>query len=199
MTNSKINKYENGKIYTIRSHQTKKYYIGSTCSPLHKRLYEHKTDFRSYNNGNTSTSFMTSYEIVKYDDCYIELYEYFPCNTRAELLKREGECIRANKKNVVNICIPTRTRKQWKADNNEKLNERILCYCGKSYTRKCKADHERTRQHMRFTMKEEKLQWNKLMHINTSAIHYMNNNTKPIKNVLNELEQLEQEFNNIGK
>ena len=38
------NKYKNGKIYTIRSNQCEKYYIGSTIQRLSKRLYEHKRD-----------------------------------------------------------------------------------------------------------------------------------------------------------
>jgi hypothetical protein len=32
------NKYQHGKIYTIRSFQTDKFYIGSTTQPLSKRL-----------------------------------------------------------------------------------------------------------------------------------------------------------------
>lgn len=46
----KPNKYLNGKIYTIRSHQTDKFYIGSTCSPLHKRLFKHRSNKRDFDN-----------------------------------------------------------------------------------------------------------------------------------------------------
>ena len=53
-------RYLNGKIYTIRSFQTDKFYIGSTIQPLHKRLHEHR---RKYNAG---TSTITSREIVQY-------------------------------------------------------------------------------------------------------------------------------------
>jgi hypothetical protein len=38
-----MNKYENGKIYTIRSPHTDKYYIGSTIASLKKHFYQHKS------------------------------------------------------------------------------------------------------------------------------------------------------------
>lgn len=96
----KINKYQNGKIYTIRSYQTDKFYIGSTCSPLHKRLYQHKAVYKSYLKN--SINFISSFDIIKYEDCYIELMEFFKCNTKNELEKRENELIRDNLYNIVN-------------------------------------------------------------------------------------------------
>jgi hypothetical protein len=103
--------YQNGKIYTIRSHQTEKYYIGSTCRDLSKRLYEHKQKSAS------------SKEILKYDDAYIELLELFPCNSKDELNKREGEFIRLHKDNCVNVQIAGRTFKEWCENNKEKRKE----------------------------------------------------------------------------
>lgn len=90
------NKYVNGKIYTIRSYQTDKIYIGSTCCALPKRFYEHK-----YSGNQCSSK-----EMLEYNDCYIELLESYPCNSKEELTKREGELIRENKDNCVNIKIP---------------------------------------------------------------------------------------------
>ena len=41
---NKINKYNNGKIYTIRCREDNDLiYIGSTCQPLHKRWFTHKS------------------------------------------------------------------------------------------------------------------------------------------------------------
>ena len=102
----KMVNYQNGKIYAIRSFATDKYYIGSTCNPLHKRLYQHKSDKNSAKN-----RYRTSFEIVKYDDCYIELLEEFSCENKNQLQKREGELIRESKSDVVNIVIPLRTDK----------------------------------------------------------------------------------------
>ena len=65
------NKYHNGKIYTIRSPHTDKYYIGSTTQPLHKRLYGHRRGYEFYIK--KKKRYMTSFEVIKYDDNYIEL------------------------------------------------------------------------------------------------------------------------------
>jgi hypothetical protein len=106
MESDKIrSKYENGKIYTIRSNQSDKYYIGSTCSPLNKRLYEHKRSYKRYLDGKLKMK-TASYEIVKFDDAYIELLELFPCQTKIELIKREGELIRQHKHEVTNVTVP---------------------------------------------------------------------------------------------
>ena len=99
-----MNRYKAGKIYTLRSHSTDKYYIGSTCVPLHKRLYKHKSHYKEYTSGKRKDK-ISSYEIVKYGDAYIELLEECSCETKAQLLKREGELIREHKADIVNIQI----------------------------------------------------------------------------------------------
>jgi len=122
--------YKNSKIYTIRSHQTDLIYIGSTCNELRKRLYQHKAHYKSYLNG--KRNYVTSFEIIKYDDAYIELYEKYPSNDKIELRKREGELIR--ELNCVNKRIPCRSKKEWEKNNREKIYknrqkpERILKY-----------------------------------------------------------------------
>jgi len=118
--------YSNGKIYTIRSSQTDKYYIGSTTTSLAKRFSSHKS---CYKNGRKD---ITSVEIVKYDDAYIELLEDYPCGSKNELNKREGQLIRQYKNECVNKFISGRTRKEYKKeyyiDNSEKLKEQMRLY-----------------------------------------------------------------------
>ena len=114
--------YNNGKIYTIRSHQTVGFYIGSTIQPLCKRLEGHKKAYKQYLKDNNK-QYCSSYEILKFDDCYIELLENFSCENRDELHKREGEMIRLNIDVVVNKCIPGRTDKEWRIDNKEKIRQ----------------------------------------------------------------------------
>lgn len=80
--------YKNGKIYAIRSYQTEEIYIGSTTQTLTKRLSSHKRNI------------CNSKLILQYPDAYIELIENFPCNSKEELNRKEGEHIRAN--NCVN-------------------------------------------------------------------------------------------------
>jgi hypothetical protein len=98
--------YQNGKIYTIRSPSINKYYIGSSCSPLFKRYNKHKSDYTKYQNGST---WLSSFEILKFDDAYIELLENYPCNSKEELLMREGQLIRQYKDDIVNKNRPNLT------------------------------------------------------------------------------------------
>lgn len=106
------NKYANGKIYCLRSHQTDDIYIGSTIQPLYKRLYEHKSK--------------KLHILSNYDDMYIELIEEYPCNNRMELTRKEGEHIRAN--DCVNKIIAGRTLKEYYIDNKDKIKQQEKKY-----------------------------------------------------------------------
>jgi hypothetical protein len=119
----KKNIYENGKIYTIRSYLTDKYYIGSTCNPLYKRLGQHKGDYKKYLKDSDKYSYLTSFEIIKLGDAYIELLETYKCESKEVLNKREGELIREHKNNVINKVIAGRNQKEYREDNKEKIAE----------------------------------------------------------------------------
>ena len=115
--------FQNGKIYTIRSFQTDKYYIGSTNQKtLSQRLSKHKSNYKFWLRNN-DMDYTTSFEILKYDDYYIELLELYPCNLKAELHKREGELIRLHKDSLVNKYIPCRTLKEYLIENNQKIKD----------------------------------------------------------------------------
>jgi hypothetical protein len=118
----KENRYHKGKIYSIRSYQTDKIYIGSTCVPLSKRLSKHRGYLKDM------TKNISSLEITKYNDNYIELLEQYPCKTKEELLQREGEWIRANKDDCVNVVIPKRTMQEYKVDNKETIDKKSKDY-----------------------------------------------------------------------
>ena len=119
--------YKNGQIYTIRSHQTPLFYIGSTCSPLAKRLHGHRKNYKCWTKNNEN-GYTTSYEIIKYDDHYIELLEEFPCETKKQLNKREGQIIRFYDDRSVNKYIAGRTRKEYCQDYKIEIAEQ-----GKKY------------------------------------------------------------------
>jgi len=160
------NKYHKSKIYTIRSYQTDKYYIGSTCDALHKRLYNHRRDYKNYLNNNHH--FVTSFDIILYEDNYIELLEDYKCESKNELLKREGELIRKYKDDIVNCRIAGRTGKEYKEDNKviikeqrkkyseinkDKIKERTTklydCECGKTQLQwGRKSEHNKTKFHL---------------------------------------------------
>jgi hypothetical protein len=85
--------YSQGKVYAIRSFQTTDVYIGATTRTLSKRLYEHKNDLKYFRQG--KGTFVTSYDIVKYEDCYIELLESVSCKSKEELTAHEKRHIRS--------------------------------------------------------------------------------------------------------
>lgn len=172
-----MSKYQNGKIYAIRSHKTDKIYIGSTYQKLANRMANHRDHYRRYVNKNIIDT--TSYKILQYDDAYIELIENYPCNSKEELNKREGQHIRKN--NCVNRIIPGRAIQEWRAENKQYLHnmnkkwkednkeshtkqrkeyyennkEQILnkrkekteCECGGVYTGSHRVRHEKSKRH----------------------------------------------------
>ena len=115
--------FQNGKIYTIRSYQTEKYYIGSTNQKtLAQRLGKHRSNYIGYLKNDTK-GYMTSFEILQYDDHYIELLELYPCNSKEELHQREGQLQRQFKNEMINNNIANRTKIEWRKDNNEKIKD----------------------------------------------------------------------------
>jgi hypothetical protein len=117
--------YQNGKIYSLRSYQTDDIYIGSTTNPLSKRFYQHKSKYNRWLND--SYHYVSSFELFKYDDVYYELIECFPCNSKDELYKREGEITRETE-NCVNKFIAGRTAREWRDDNKEVIKEKSKEY-----------------------------------------------------------------------
>jgi hypothetical protein len=165
-----MSNYNRGQIYAIRSNQTDKIYIGSTIQRLSERKGQHKEKYLRYLNGNHH--YVSSFDILKYDDWYIELLENYPCNSKEELLKREGELIRDNN-NCINRCIAGRSMKVWYQQNREeqlkkmkirreqkkykhskqtlesklKQKQNYNCDCGKTIQRGEKARHNKTKYH----------------------------------------------------
>jgi hypothetical protein len=111
--------YKEGKIYAIRSPHTTKIYIGSTCQPLSKRLYQHRRSYAWYLKGNGAN--VRSYKILEKGDEYIELLEKYSCETKEELRKREGELIRQHHETCINKQIAGRSYKMYKSDNKDAL------------------------------------------------------------------------------
>ena len=116
-----MNRYENAKIYTIRCHSKPDLiYVGSTCMPLSKRLHGHKRRYDFWLNH--GQRYISSIEILKNDNYYIELYEDYPCNSKNELVRREGEIIRSV--DCVNKRVDGRTRVQYYQDNLETIKNK---------------------------------------------------------------------------
>lgn len=155
-----MERYQCGKIYSIRSNATDDVYIGSTCLSLAKRLYAHRKSKKYYENG--KTNYITSFKILEHPDHYIELIEAYPCNNKMELERREGEIMRTYA-NRVNRCIAGQPRevydkeyrdthkeqiKEYREAHKERRGKKILCICGKTYAHGHKSHHEKSKYHI---------------------------------------------------
>jgi hypothetical protein len=165
--------YQQGKIYTIRCRTDDTLiYVGSTIQPLSKRWGEHKVHSKQEKCKNRVIYTTINNE---WDNWYIELYELYPCNTKEELCKREGEVIRLI--GNLNCIIAGRTIKEYYQDNKEErlenykkwyndnkeykinydkdyyelnkknLSEKISCECGCVITNGGLINHRKTKKH----------------------------------------------------
>jgi hypothetical protein len=113
--------YSKGKIYTVRCRTDDTLiYVGSTIETLSKRWGGHKGDSKRSN--------MLLYQAINgdWDNWYIELYELYPCNSREELVRKEGKIIRLM--GTLNFVIAGRTLNEYNEDNKEKRAEYFKKY-----------------------------------------------------------------------
>ena len=111
---SKIDtRYKKGQIYCVRCrYDDNLIYVGSTINILSKRFYNHKT---------SKVCSLYKYVNGDWDNWYIELYENYSCNNKAELDKREGEITREI--GTINKNIAGRTTKEYFDENRDKILE----------------------------------------------------------------------------
>ena len=110
-------RYKRGKIYTIRCRDDDSLvYVGSTIQPLAKRIGLHRVASKKKPD-------LVLYKYVNndWDNWYIELYEVYPCNSKNELERREGEVIRQI--GNLNCYIAGRDLKQYYQDNRDEILE----------------------------------------------------------------------------
>jgi hypothetical protein len=142
--------YSKGKIYTIRFNDDDNIYVGSSIQPLSVRFGEHKRKQKS-------PVYIHIFEKYNGDfkNCYIELYEEFPCESIEQLHKREGEIIRLI--GTLNKFIAGRTRKEWEEDNKEILLEKKKEYyeTHKEHLEEKKKDYrKKNKEHLEEKRKE---------------------------------------------
>lgn len=120
--------YSKGKIYKIWSPSTDQIYIGSTTKKyLSQRLVSHAADYTRWQQG--QQHYISSFELMKYDDYRIELIENVAnCASKDDLHAREGHYQRLYKDISVNKYIANRTYKEWYEDNADKVRECVRKY-----------------------------------------------------------------------
>jgi len=87
-------------------------------------MSSHRYDYKNWKND--TMNYITSFELLKYEDCYIELVEQGEFNSKQEMEKREGYFIREMV--CVNKYIAGRTNKEWRNDNAVDLKEKAKEY-----------------------------------------------------------------------
>ena len=99
------NKYQRGKIYKLISNQKNSVYYGSTIeNKLSNILCGHRSHYKDWIKN--KFHYISSFEIVKYEDAKIILVENYPCSTKYELVAREqfyidnNDCINKRKSYV---------------------------------------------------------------------------------------------------
>jgi hypothetical protein len=111
-------RYQRGMIYTIKNiTDDTKIYVGSTMNNLSKRFYTHKSDCKS----GKRISLYSYIENNDWSNWYIEWYEDFPCNSKKELNRREGQVIREI--GTINKQIAGRTVNEYREDNVDKIKK----------------------------------------------------------------------------
>jgi len=170
----KVSDYSLCKIYKLVSPQTDKVYIGSTCSKyLCTRLAQHKNCYKNFLKGKYGN--ISSFEIVKYDDCKIILIQSYPdCKNNMEQRRHEQDWINiydcVNKQKAY-ISLEQRkkrdckNKKEWRKNNKgpdkvyrennkEKIKEYksviINCECGTELTRNHLSRHKDTKKHQKY-------------------------------------------------
>jgi len=123
--------YKDAQIYCINFNGY--YYIGSTAQKkLSTRIAQHRANYRLYNNQEKKCSYCNSYKIFELDiNPNYTTIEFYECDNKHELGKRERHYIELYKEKYGNKCvnkqIPTRTMKEcqsiWYINNKETKDE----------------------------------------------------------------------------
>lgn len=119
--------YQDGKVYRLVSAQTPMVYIGSTTLSLTARLAEHRRINRFWERKGQKHG-SRSAEILLYPDAKIELLELYPCESGADLRRREGLWIRRFPDTAVNRSIAGRTMEEWRQDNADHIKQYTKAY-----------------------------------------------------------------------
>ena len=116
--------YKNEKICCIRNKVDDDIYVGSTCSPLSKRMSGHRTDMKT--RPKTCSKLYQNMEEIGLDQFYIELLLEYPCENKEQLHAKEGEYIR--KYGTLNNIIAGRSKKEQYIECRETIPQKQKKY-----------------------------------------------------------------------
>ncbi len=162
--------YQDTKIYRIWSDKGDLEYIGATTTPLSNRLAKHKSDYKYLQDGKSigKTSSYNLFEEYGVENCYIELIENYPCNTKIESNIRETFYIKLYREKLTNKYLShlsnyrkthidhiKEVKKDYYENNKQEINikrseTKITCICGSEFRKDGKTDHENSIKHITF-------------------------------------------------
>jgi len=150
--------YERGIIYKIVDSEEKEAYYGSTIQTLSTRMNEHRRDYKRWKKTGERRMVASYHMFETYgmEHCSIVLVEEYPCNSRGELHRREGEYIRSNE--CCNKQVAGRTLIEHYQDNKEKIREKHKEHYQKN-REEALARNKRWREANKERMKELNKQW----------------------------------------
>lgn len=153
--------YQDGKIYTIRCRTDNSLiYVGSTTMTLSRRISYHRLRGKK-----ETTKFYLNVN-NNWEDWYIELHEGYPCNSKEELCKREGEVIREI--GTLNSKISGRTQEEWRKEYHERpeIKEKYIEW-RKQYNEKPEVIQRKKEWHRQYQIdnREERIAVSKQYHI----------------------------------
>ena len=174
--------YANGRIYKIEpicEHDENEVYYGSTCQILCKRMDGHRRCYKHWLNG--SKKYISSFILFeKYgvENCDIYLVELYPCDSKEQLLAREGYNIKNNK--CVNKCVAGRTMQRYKEEHRVAINEKAKKYALENKDKIKEYKDEYRRNNKEFIAERSKVYRdnNKDKLIEKSKLYYQNNKEK---------------------
>jgi hypothetical protein len=114
-----MSKYSDGKIYKLTSKHTDKIYVGSTIQKLCNRYRLHNSNYKKWKKMNEK--YITSFILFELGNVEIKLIIDFPCNSKKELERKEGEFIKSFGDNCVNQMIAGRTMKEYQETNRDAI------------------------------------------------------------------------------
>ena len=145
---------QNYYVYKLFNPDCTEFYIGSTTN-IKQRKRQHKSMCTNPNSKNYN---FKVYRYIRsnggYDSWNYEILEHITTSiNKYELHDLERKAIEDMKPSL-NIQLPNRPRKeydkQYRQDNKQYRCEKLLCECGKEYTRQHKARHEKTKTHQNY-------------------------------------------------
>lgn len=178
-----MSNYQNGLIYKLCCKDTNitDIYIGSTLSFRHRK-YHHKSDCNNEKSNNYN------YDVYKFirgsggwENWDMVLIEYYKCDSKLELEKREREIIE-NLKPTLNQFIPTRSLKEYYQDNKEQIKEKSKDYYEnnkETILEKQKQYHQDNKEY--FNEKKKEYYQNNREHLKEKQKQYRQDNIDKIK------------------